>query len=347
MIEGLCAATLFIPKRHTAAGEVFIRAVAKELPAGPNGLLPVLSNLASILLFVAAFMLGALTKVTDIQTDEKLFFFRHAQYVTGIMYGIVGGILLVADGAFSTVFFGVLIAVLASGKINRLAHQLAIAAVFAVVAFAGLPKGVSFPLVATFAFFGTLDEWLNDEADRRSKAGTAMNAIAAGIADRRLSLEVAALAASVFTGEWTYMLGIAMFDIGYIIANKFFGQMETTVGSLGNHLAIDCFDCSPNRLGDEKLIGNFLLELTKSIGMEVLEPPVVRRVRQANDEGISGIVMIKTSHISIHTFPRIHSCNVDIFSCRDFDANAAEKAVREWFGAKVSKVHLLERGEVF
>ncbi len=59
---------------------------------------------------------------------------------------------------------------------------------------------------------------------------------------------------------------------------------------------------------------------------------------------MSGFVLIAESHISVHTFPERGYLNVDIFSCKDFDPAAAERDVRESFGAEQLKVWLLERG---
>mgnify|MGYP003330340004 CR=1 FL=1 len=56
------------------------------------------------------------------------------------------------------------------------------------------------------------------------------------------------------------------------------------------------------------------------------------------------MVLIVENHIPIHTFPYNRHVNTDIFSCKDFDRNAAEKIVSETFDTKELRTWLMERG---
>lgn len=298
-------------------------------------------------LFVVAFACGALAKLTDVQTDRKLFFFPRAQYVTGALYGIAGGLLLALNAQFTNLFFGVLAGVVLTGKIDRFAHRIAIAAVLLVLAFLGLPQGISFPLVLLFTLAAGFDERLNDWSETRENNGKRVPRILAFIGENRLSLELVSLLLGIATGQWLYLLATLSFDVGYLGLSKLFKETPGATGSLGNHLAIDLFDCPPSRLSDEKSVEQFLTHFSKQMGMKMLTRPVVKRVKLAHDEGLSGFVVIAESHISVHTFPRIHSCNVDLFSCKDFDSQKASADVAKWFKARVVKIHSLERGEAF
>ena len=48
---------------------------------------------------------------------------------------------------------------------------------------------------------------------------------------------------------------------------------------------------------------------------------------QPQDWGVSGFVIIAESHISVHTFPDRGHVNVDIFSCKEFDAERAREEI--------------------
>lgn len=61
-------------------------------------------------------------------------------------------------------------------------------------------------------------------------------------------------------------------------------------------------------------------------------------------EGVSGFVMIAESHISIHTFPDQDYVFMDIFSCRNFDANTAIRYLVEAFEATKYEKNILKRG---
>jgi len=64
----------------------------------------------------------------------------------------------------------------------------------------------------------------------------------------------------------------------------------------------------------------FLLQLVKHIKMKVLLSPVVKRVNDIGNEGLSGAVLIKTSHISCHIWDKFNPplVHMDIYSCKKF-----------------------------
>jgi S-adenosylmethionine decarboxylase len=65
------------------------------------------------------------------------------------------------------------------------------------------------------------------------------------------------------------------------------------------------------------------------------------------DWGVSGIVLIAESHISIHTFVDKNYASVDIFSCKDFDVESAADIIASKFEAKTYEKNLLMRGRHF
>ena len=75
-------------------------------------------------------------------------------------------------------------------------------------------------------------------------------------------------------------------------------------------------------------------------------PPYVFRYTgiKPEDWGVSGVVLIAESHISIHTFPDKQYINIDVFSCKYFDADLALQFMRDKFGITDVNAHVLERG---
>jgi len=118
----------------------------------------------------------------------------------------------------------------------------------------------------------------------------------------------------------------------------------------GMHLMVDGYGCDRNRLEDLSLIYNFLSEYPSQMNMTKIMPPYVFRYdggRKPEDWGISGFVLIAESHISIHTFPEKSYLSVDIFSCKDFDADQAISQIEKAFAIKKSEIKLLDRGLEF
>jgi S-adenosylmethionine decarboxylase len=94
------------------------------------------------------------------------------------------------------------------------------------------------------------------------------------------------------------------------------------------HLIIDGYGSDSQIMQDEQFIHDLLDSYPANIGMTKIAGPVVFRYVGAKPEdwGISGIVFIAESHISLHTFVERCYINIDVFSCKDFNA---EKVVRD------------------
>jgi len=112
------------------------------------------------------------------------------------------------------------------------------------------------------------------------------------------------------------------------------------------HLAIDGYGRDPHVLEDEVLVRQLLDSYPAEIGMtKICEPVVLRYVgTKPEDWGVSGFVMIAESHISIHTFVERCFVNIDVFSCKEFDADRVIRDLTEKL--KLTKVnsYILTRG---
>ena len=91
------------------------------------------------------------------------------------------------------------------------------------------------------------------------------------------------------------------------------------------HLIIDGYGGDTQKLQDVDLIYKLLDDYPSQIGMTKISPPYVLKYigSKPEDWGVSGFVLIAESHISIHTFVERAYVNIDIFSCKDFDAEQA------------------------
>lgn len=117
----------------------------------------------------------------------------------------------------------------------------------------------------------------------------------------------------------------------------------------GPHLTLDLYGCNKKKLKDVGFISNFLDELPGLIGMTKIMPPYVFQYSglKPEDWGVSGIVLIAESHISIHTFPEKSYASVDIFSCKDFDIEQASDVIVSKLEAKTYEKNYFMRGRHF
>lgn len=99
------------------------------------------------------------------------------------------------------------------------------------------------------------------------------------------------------------------------------------------HLIIDGYGNNPHILQDEDFLYKLLDSYPSQIGMTKISSPFVFRYAGGNPEdwGITGIVFIAESHISVHTFVERRYVNIDVFSCKDFDAERTVQDLKDKF----------------
>ena len=59
--------------------------------------------------------------------------------------------------------------------------------------------------------------------------------------------------------------------------------------------------------------------------------------------GTSAIQFILTSNITVHTLDKLKKVFINIFSCKDFDADKAAKFTRDWFGGNIANQKVVKR----
>jgi len=119
----------------------------------------------------------------------------------------------------------------------------------------------------------------------------------------------------------------------------------------GPHLMLDCYGCNEKKLKDLDFVLKFLNDLTDLICMhKISEPHAINypgNPKSFDKGGISAVVIIAESHISIHTFPSHRYMSVDIFSCKDFDVERTTDFIIKTFEVKKVEKKLLNRGTEF
>ena len=73
----------------------------------------------------------------------------------------------------------------------------------------------------------------------------------------------------------------------------------------------------------EKEIKKWLRNVVKKIDMKIIKGPYASYVCKEGNRGVTGVVMIETSHIAMHvwdeTTPALVQC--DVYSCAEFSSN--------------------------
>lgn len=97
-----------------------------------------------------------------------------------------------------------------------------------------------------------------------------------------------------------------------------------------------------NPLTTEDGVNSWLEKLVSLVDMEILIPPVSKYCDIEGNEGVTGTVVITTSHISIHIWPNVPEpyIRLDVYSCKDFCPNVVICFIDETMGI-VEEGHLI------
>jgi S-adenosylmethionine decarboxylase len=118
----------------------------------------------------------------------------------------------------------------------------------------------------------------------------------------------------------------------------------------GPHLVLDGYEADEKRLSNLQFVYGFLDKLPDVIGMRKITPPYVFYYdggAKAEDDGITGFVIIAESHISIHTYPHKKFLTADVYSCKEFDADRAAQIIVDTFAVGNFNKRVIRRGKEF
>ena len=113
------------------------------------------------------------------------------------------------------------------------------------------------------------------------------------------------------------------------------------MAALGKHLLLELKECNVELLNDIEYLRKTLTEVAEAIGATIINDDFY----QFTPQGVSGILIIAESHISIHTWPEYSYAAVDVFTCGDvIEPKNAIKPMVEKLQAKTYTYREIKRG---
>jgi len=110
---------------------------------------------------------------------------------------------------------------------------------------------------------------------------------------------------------------------------------------LGRHLIVEYTGCRPDALNDAEYLEKSLLEAVRKSGATIVDSVFHRYAPQ----GVSGVVVIAESHMSVHTWPEYGYAAVDFFTCgQTVDPYKANEHLREALECRQAIVSEVKRG---
>lgn len=110
---------------------------------------------------------------------------------------------------------------------------------------------------------------------------------------------------------------------------------------LGRHLIAEYADCAEGTLTDPDFLEKCMLEAVRKSGATIVRSVFHRYAPQ----GVSGVVVIAESHMSIHTWPEYNYAAVDFFTCgQTVDPYQAHEYLKKMLGSAGGSVNEIKRG---
>lgn len=108
----------------------------------------------------------------------------------------------------------------------------------------------------------------------------------------------------------------------------------------GSHLLIEYHGCDAAILNDVPRIESLMLRAALAAGATV----VTSTFHPFAPQGVSGVVVVKESHLSIHTWPEYGYAAVDIYTCGDCPMQLAHALLRDGLSATRAEQLTVHRG---
>lgn len=111
---------------------------------------------------------------------------------------------------------------------------------------------------------------------------------------------------------------------------------------LGLHILLDLYECQTN-LDSPEDIQAIMIQAAKEAHTTVLNS----YVHKFSPQGVSCVVVISESHLSIHTWPEHKHAEIDVFTCgSNALPTAAVDCLQRYFQPRRAVIHRQKRGDM-
>ena len=111
--------------------------------------------------------------------------------------------------------------------------------------------------------------------------------------------------------------------------------------ALGKHAILECYECNNLSLKSQEILEAVLKQSAEFAGANVLHSYFHKF---NGGEGVTGVIALSESHISVHTWPERNYMAIDIFMCGDCNPqNSVDYIIGNLDIGKFS-VDIIERG---
>lgn len=118
--------------------------------------------------------------------------------------------------------------------------------------------------------------------------------------------------------------------------------MTTQFHAHGQHVILDLHNVHHDRLSQPEHIETMMLTVAQALKATVLQSHIHHFGEHL---GVTGVLLLAESHMSIHTWPEAGFAAIDIFMCGDKDMNQAIQLFIRAFAPTQHDVKIIQRGK--
>ena len=126
---------------------------------------------------------------------------------------------------------------------------------------------------------------------------------------------------------------------------EIFEEVPSPGLTFGWELVLDLYNCNNETISSEEAIKNFAGELCRVIDMKPYGEPLTPYFgeNQEHTKGYPLLQFIETSSITGHFSEGTGAVYLNIFSCKEYDVETAEKFAKDYFGAETIRSRFIVR----
>lgn len=111
--------------------------------------------------------------------------------------------------------------------------------------------------------------------------------------------------------------------------------------ALGRQILVEFYDCDPEKINNVAFVESSLLEAARVSRATIIS----HDFHKFSPHGVSGVVVIAESHISIHSWPEYNYAAVDVFTCGEtIDPWVIQEYLKDAFESKNISSLEMKRG---
>ncbi len=112
------------------------------------------------------------------------------------------------------------------------------------------------------------------------------------------------------------------------------------IATFGRHLIAEYFGCRADVLNDLGDVRRLLEAAAEAAGAGIVQTVA----HQFTPQGVSVVVVVEESHLSIHTWPEDGYAAVDFYTCGPCEPERAHAIIAEGLAATSTEIVMLHRG---